>query len=69
MTNVFRSISGFCPTQNAPYTIEVEFLDNSSVVDSEPRYIKGMFTCNHIAYGENACPCEKSCPIYESAPC
>lgn len=57
-------ISGFCPTQNKNYSINVSYFD-ASTFESE-QYIKGTFRCEHNLFGDK---CNgKNCPIYESAP-
>lgn len=57
-------VSGFCPTQQKDYTIDVSYLDSSTM--EEKQYTKGTFRCEYDLFGDK---CNgNDCPIYESAP-
>lgn len=61
-------VSGFCPTQQKDYTIDVSYLDASSL--EETQYVKGIFHCEHNLFGDkcngNECPIYKNAPRYKS---
>jgi hypothetical protein len=56
--------SGFCPTQNCEYTIDVKY---SHIADN--RYLKVGATCDYCAdvFGVE-CPIQRDCPLYHSMP-
>ena len=57
-------VSGFCPTQQDGYTIDVSYMDASTT--DKKQFIKGTFECAHNLFGDK---CTKmDCPIYENAP-
>lgn len=55
--------SGFCPTQNCQYTIELEY---ESVGNHQ--YLQTGATCDYIAFDFSKCPIYKQCPIRNAAP-
>jgi hypothetical protein len=57
--------SGFCPTLKKNYSIEVEYIDVSSL-GSPNNFIQGLCTCNHHAL--NDCSLANECPIKAQAP-
>ncbi len=57
-------ISGFCPAQQEEYTIDVSYLDASTL--EEKQYVKGTFRCEHNLFGDKCNGNE--CPIYKAAP-
>lgn len=57
-------VSGFCPTQQKNYTIDVSYLDASTY--EEKQYVKGIFRCEYDLFGDKCNGNE--CPIYKSAP-
>lgn len=57
-------VSGFCPAQQRDYTIDVSYLDASTLESRQ--FVKGTFRCEHNLFGDK---CNgNDCPIYESAP-
>jgi hypothetical protein len=63
---ITRAFSGFCPTLNKDYSIEVGYTD-ARTLDNPNRYIQGMATCNHYAFSGD-CPILMTCPIRAKAP-
>jgi hypothetical protein len=62
---ITRSFSGFCPTLNKDYSIEVEYVDARSV-DNPNKYIQGLAYCEHHSLFK--CPIASKCPIRAKAP-
>lgn len=58
-------IKGYCPTLEKDHTIDVEYIDASTLEGRE--YIKGLFTCSIASYG-GKCSVANECPLYKSAP-
>lgn len=57
-------VTSFCPVQKKDYTINVSYLDASTL--DEKQYIKGTFCCEHNLFGDKCNGNE--CPIYKNAP-
>ena len=61
---ISRVFTGFCPTLNQDYSIEVEYIDASTFNNN--LYIQGLATCEyHAAF---KCPKASECPIRAKAP-
>lgn len=60
-----ETATGFCPTQNCEYSIEVNY---SHIVDN--RYLKAGADCEYCAdvLLGNQCPIQLKCPLYEAMP-
>ena len=58
-------INGFCPTLDKDHSIEVEYIDASTL--QERKYIKGLFTCEVVSFG-GICSSSNNCPLYNAAP-
>lgn len=57
-------IKGYCPAQDKQYTIDVTYLDASTLEKRE--FIKGQFYCDYNVFGDK---CNgNNCPIYKNAP-
>ncbi len=56
-------VTGFCPAQQKDYSIDVSYVDASTL--SERCYVKGTFRCEHNLFGDKCNGNE--CPIYKSA--
>ena len=62
-----KTFSGFCPAQNKDYSITVEYIDVTSLNDTQRRrYEKGMAECRYNMFGDK-CDSNK-CPIIAQAP-
>lgn len=58
-----KTATGFCPTQNKEYSINVTYLDTSD--SSGKSCIKGRFCCEYNKFNDK---CNgNTCPIYASA--
>lgn len=57
-------VTGFCPAQQNDYTIDVSYIDASTL--QKKQYVKGTFRCEHNLFGDK-CDGNK-CPIYKLAP-
>lgn len=62
---MIKTISGYCPTQQKNYTVDISYLDASDL--SGRQYIKSTAVCEYIKYG-NECTMIKQCPLYSKAP-
>lgn len=57
-------VSGFCPTQQKDYTIDVDY-ENASSLDGK-QFVKGRFRCDYDLFGDK---CNgNNCPIYKTTP-
>lgn len=62
---ITRTFSGFCPTLNQDYSIEVEYIDVHSD-DTPNKFIQGLASCDfHRMF---KCPKASECPIRAKAP-
>ncbi len=59
------TISGFCPTQNKNYSIDVTYLDVSDFQHPH-RYIQSLADCVYGSFGN--CPIMNECPLRAKAP-
>ena len=59
------NISGYCPTLSKDHSINVEYINASTLNGSE--YIKGLFTCDVASFSGN-CNIVNDCPLYDKAP-
>lgn len=57
-------VSGYCPAQQRNYSINVSYIDASTL--SQRQFIKGTYRCEHNLFGDKCNGNE--CPIYKSAP-
>lgn len=57
-------VSGFCPVKQEYYTINVSYMDASTL--EERKFVKGTFRCEQNLFGDK-CDGNK-CPIYKNAP-
>jgi hypothetical protein len=62
-----KTFSGFCPTQQANFTVRVSYLDARDQSDKNPVYVKGTFRCDYTARG-GKCDIVNRCPINALAP-
>lgn len=62
---ISRVFTGFCPTLNQDYSIEIEYID-AGTLDNPNVYIQGLATCDYHAL--NRCPKAAECPIRAKAP-
>ena len=62
---MFKSISGYCPTQNKQYSISVRYIEDSDL-EGNRTYIKGLASCEYLRNG-NQCSFNE-CPLAASAP-
>ncbi len=62
---MYRSFSGYCPTQDKKTTIDINYKDAS---DTQSRiFIRGLISCDYVKRGGD-CSLPKGCPIRASAP-
>lgn len=60
----FMLISGYCPAKKGNQTINVSYIDASTL--EEKQYVKGTFRCEYNLFGDK---CNgNDCPIYKQAP-
>ena len=62
---IIRTFHGFCPTLEKDYSVDVEYVD-ASTMGNENYYIQGLIDCHHNSL--NACPVFSDCPIIAKAP-
>lgn len=57
-------VTGYCPTQNKEYFVNIKYLDASTHITK--KYIHGLSECEYIKF--NKCDCVSNCPIINSSP-
>lgn len=62
--NRIKRVSGYCPEQEKEYTVEITYVDTSTLETTE--WVKGVADCRYNRLG--TCQHAKSCPIVTSAP-
>lgn len=58
-----KSFSGYCPTQEKEYSVNIDYVCDSTLY--EVVYEKGAGNCKYNMYGDK---CKISCPIINAAP-
>ena len=59
-----KKITGFCPTQQKNYSIDITYINASDLEGTQ--YVKGTFRCEYDLFGDKCN--ENDCPIYKQAP-
>jgi len=62
--------TGYCPTQDKEYTVEVNYRYIPPPFGGTGSYVKtGGGNCEYSAYDSSLCPFrEAGCPLFDSAP-
>ena len=65
--NKYEAFTGFCPTQQKTYDVQVEYVDATSYADASRVFKKGNVVCDYCRQG-NLCDFEYDCPAIKDAP-
>ena len=57
-------VSGYCPTQDTEYTIEVGY----ELCGNPKKAVQVSAVCDYMAFDSDLCPIFLQCPIRASAP-
>jgi hypothetical protein len=67
VVKMVKTIKGYCPTQGQEFSIDVNYIESTSITSNTRTYNKGLSVCDYLKNG-NDCPVKDSCPLIESAP-
>jgi len=58
--------TGYCPTLKSEHSVDIEYLETTTLADGYRTYIKSLMDCKHAGFGN--CPIANECPINAKAP-